>query len=458
MLAHEFGHLAGAHGRFGAWVYRLRASWSQLLERLAAQRRFGTAVFRRFAAWYAPVFDAYSFVQARMQEVEADRMSAEIGGARSAGDALVRMVVAGQLSDEFWQSVQARVRREPDPPDELYSRLGAAVAGAPDPECAGNALERALAARTSSADTHPCLRDRLAALAVEPRLPGALDESAARALLGAALPRIAQQLSGRWRAAIEENWRKAHASARAERERLAELDAEWQRQPLAPERALERAALLGREGRRAEAEAALERLATEAPDFEPAQRALGESWLARGDERGLALLERALALGPDPAVALVICWTALHFLRQRGRSSEAEPWAARARQQEEASRAARAERGSFDARVHPITAHGLDARAVAALVGRIQPLNALRDAWLAQRVLRTPGPPMYVLGVRMRGPLPGLRSRAAVRLRHAVATEMQLDARAFCMALDLLDRRTRRRFMKTSGPPVYRHS
>src|SRR5439155_1953007 len=41
VLAHEFGHLAGAHGRFRAWIYRLRTSWAQLLENLRKQKHRG---------------------------------------------------------------------------------------------------------------------------------------------------------------------------------------------------------------------------------------------------------------------------------------------------------------------------------------------------------------------------------------------------------------------------------
>ena len=29
VLAHEYGHLSGAHGHFSAWIYRLRVTWSR---------------------------------------------------------------------------------------------------------------------------------------------------------------------------------------------------------------------------------------------------------------------------------------------------------------------------------------------------------------------------------------------------------------------------------------------
>ena len=35
VLAHEYGHLRGGHGRFAAWIYRTRLSWAQLNDSLA---------------------------------------------------------------------------------------------------------------------------------------------------------------------------------------------------------------------------------------------------------------------------------------------------------------------------------------------------------------------------------------------------------------------------------------
>jgi Zn-dependent protease with chaperone function len=75
VLAHEFGHLAGAHSRFRAWIYRIRMSWTQLRENLKKQRHRGWKVFARFFEWYAPLFRAYTVVLARSHELDADRYS-----------------------------------------------------------------------------------------------------------------------------------------------------------------------------------------------------------------------------------------------------------------------------------------------------------------------------------------------------------------------------------------------
>ncbi len=39
VLVHEFGHLSGNHGRFSSWIYRIRQTWTQFLERMQQHRR-----------------------------------------------------------------------------------------------------------------------------------------------------------------------------------------------------------------------------------------------------------------------------------------------------------------------------------------------------------------------------------------------------------------------------------
>jgi Zn-dependent protease with chaperone function len=78
VIAHEYGHLSGAHGKFAAWIYRQRAIWGQLIHRLQRQRHWTTGWFGAFFEWYAPYFHAYSFVLARANEYQPDRASADV--------------------------------------------------------------------------------------------------------------------------------------------------------------------------------------------------------------------------------------------------------------------------------------------------------------------------------------------------------------------------------------------
>ena len=86
VLAHELGHLSRHHARFGNWIYRIRQTWDRLLAILANEGSLATKPFAKFLGWYAPYFNAYSFVLARANEYEADAASMRIAGARIGGE------------------------------------------------------------------------------------------------------------------------------------------------------------------------------------------------------------------------------------------------------------------------------------------------------------------------------------------------------------------------------------
>src|SRR5690606_28024479 len=81
VIGHEFGHLRGAHGKLGAWVYRTRLRWWKLAEARARSRvdasvaDAGLALFFRH---FFPRFNARAFVLSRQQEYEADRTAHKV--------------------------------------------------------------------------------------------------------------------------------------------------------------------------------------------------------------------------------------------------------------------------------------------------------------------------------------------------------------------------------------------
>ena len=78
VLAHEFGHLAGGHGRTSNWIYRSRLAWMRLLPALENANSLGSFAIKPFLTWYIPFFNAYSFPLARANEYEADAASARL--------------------------------------------------------------------------------------------------------------------------------------------------------------------------------------------------------------------------------------------------------------------------------------------------------------------------------------------------------------------------------------------
>ncbi len=117
IIAHEYGHLAGKYGWFRSWVYRLRMTWWRIALALQQRARWSRWFFMPFDALYVPYFNAYSFVLARADEYEADRMSSEIAGTEAAATALVRVdTVAHYISSRFWPSLYKTANTHAEPP------------------------------------------------------------------------------------------------------------------------------------------------------------------------------------------------------------------------------------------------------------------------------------------------------------------------------------------------------
>ncbi len=55
VIAHEFGHLSGRHGRFAGWIYRIRQSWIQLLTNIQQERHYASFIFDWFINLVRPL-------------------------------------------------------------------------------------------------------------------------------------------------------------------------------------------------------------------------------------------------------------------------------------------------------------------------------------------------------------------------------------------------------------------
>ena len=224
VLAHEFGHLSGDHGKFGAWVYRVRRTWMHL----KTSMEYGQGpplLFGKFVDWFIPYFNAYSFVLARSEEYEADAAAADVAGAHTTGRALAKVAVGGHyLGEEFYPDLQQRNLTEPQAPKQFVSELSEEVEQALDDEPEVH-LVRALDRETDLADTHPSLSDRLAALGVdEPDLDGLDERSAAEAYLGDALPDLTRELNAGWFEETQAGWQHLYRQTEAQRQLHQPLD------------------------------------------------------------------------------------------------------------------------------------------------------------------------------------------------------------------------------------------
>ena len=403
VLAHELGHLSGNHSRFAGWIYRLRRTYANVLEALEARESHGIWLFRRFFEWYSPYFAAYSFALARQDEYVADRASAEATSAAAAAGALVRIDLTGRwLGSQYWPEVYRGAERDPEPPRRAFTALGRRLP-LPADAVGDDALEAMLAEQTGTADTHPSLADRLQGLGVpaEDAIAAGAERperSAASALLGASEPSLLARFDERYRQDVEVAWRRAYDEARAARERYDELRASA---PTDAEARLELAFLTARfEGD--DAAVAVFESALEADPAHPvAAHWVGLARLRAGDERGLELLDRAIAADPDAVIPS--CEVAYGFLTDRGEHKRAEAYRQRAQQQAAEFQAAADERADVDPG-DPLAPHELPDDVVDRVRAVLARERRVKRGYLARKALRhlPEQDPLYLIAVRAR--------------------------------------------------------
>ena len=219
VVAHELGHSVGGHGRWAGFVYRVRVRWMQVADRLPNGLVAG--LMRRFFNWYGPWFNAYSFVLARAQEYEADRVSARLATPAVAGSALIRMELQAQRMGDYWGRVWTESRHAEIPGAMPYGAMPSIFKAGDGPDDAW--LAEALAHRTGLDDTHPCLADRLEALPASTGLPVTLERSAAETLLGDRTDQLVARFDSDWWENNGDWWRTRHSQAREEKEELERL-------------------------------------------------------------------------------------------------------------------------------------------------------------------------------------------------------------------------------------------
>jgi Zn-dependent protease with chaperone function len=397
VLAHEFGHLAQNHASFGNWIYRIRETWYRILEALEHRSGPLVALFTRFFDWYAPYFNAYSFVLARANEYEADRESARVTSREDAADALAAVYAKSEyIESRFWSEFYGRAESQPQPPAQPFSDYVGALRNVPV-EHAGRALAAALARETGLNDTHPSLKDRLAALHAAPTVPLCFQLSAAHTLLRDQRLQLMHEFNEVWRDAIAEPWKERHQFLKDTRDKLSRYEQAQRSRELDQDEHWDYAcaveALMG--GRAALP--VLDALLVRAPGHAPAYYARGRILLEEDQERAVADLEKAMQLDEtarEPCSQLLYS----HFFSRNelSRCDKYRDMLSQAARERQLAAAERRELRRKDA----LEAHGLSAVEIEPWLAALAAHKALKRAWLARRPVRyLKALPAYVLMV-----------------------------------------------------------
>lgn len=388
VVAHEYGHLAGSHGRFGAFIYRLRHTWGTIQVHLDEIRGWLGKLLSPMIRWYAPYFNAYTFVLARANEYQADGAAAELVGTSHAVHALKRINLVAPRHQDFMRRTFDRIDEIVAPPADLAQRWADCVAAPASDEDNRRWLADALDRQGDPFDTHPTLRLRLASLDSSADTqnqppPAMAGESAAQAWLGKLLETLRGEFAAQWASSVATPWKEQHFEAQRQRGRLQDLrnqagrDADEQLEMLRLTRRFEPDTDLRKD---------FAAFNAAHPDHPVGLYFEGVERLRQDDRDGLELLERAMML--DAECTKPACEQAHAFLASRKESAAADAYAARWRDRDalEAHRAD--EMLTFDPR-HVFISHGLDAQTVASIRALLEadPRKYIDAVFLARRVM-----------------------------------------------------------------------
>jgi Zn-dependent protease with chaperone function len=396
IVAHEYGHLSGAHARIGAWVYRVRQTWIRLMQAFDQSQHWGKGLVQRFLDWYAPYFNSYSFALARSNEYQADAIAAEVTSPRDTAAALVTTAIQCRHLDEaHWCPLFERAAHEPEPPVNAFSSLREKLREPIAPKTAEGYMDQAMALETTGEDTHPSLSDRLDALDEPAQLSDPIPRNAAEELLGSHLAPLIAHADAGWCSSVAQGWQERHEQVEEAAEKLQHIEEGFDPESADEEAHWERACLIEVVHGADQALPAY-RAVLDVDEFHAgANFAVGRIMLLGEDREGLALLDRAMRA--DIEAVLPGCELLYRFHVENGDQAAARKCLDRAREHQRRLEAASAER-QFLTPKDVYHEHGLDAAALEELRAQLAKLPFVKRAWLVRKTVKTfPERPFYVL-------------------------------------------------------------
>jgi Zn-dependent protease with chaperone function len=420
VLAHEFGHLSGQHGRFGTWIYRKRLTWARISSAFDAEASFGTGPIRKFMSWYVPRLTGYSFALARQQEYEADAVASKLTSPRDLASALVQCGTRDDLTKEaFWTPLLRRATAEAEPEPQTYSRLYHHLRTVPFSRAAVDSkIAEAMRVRTGYADTHPALQDRLAALGAAPEFLQS-PVSAADAWLGAGLPSVLKRFDGEWLERNGTGWRNRFEYAQQATQHLREL-VQKPAEELTQIEAWQVAALTEEFMPDVDPLPVYRAYRAKYPDDRDANFVIGRLMLFRNnDEAGVEQMQLA---AEAPMLRERACGMVAAFYNQNGQPDVSEQWLRAAEQAYDETQAANAERGSVSGS-DTFKATQIGDEANAAILAAIKNSSVggkIKTIWLAEKELQWyPDQGVYVVLVK-----PAFLSRKKNEIGQTLAKEV----------------------------------
>ena len=398
VLAHEFGHLSRNHSRFSGWIYRVRTSWLRIMEAFDQSDSVGALLMRRFFDWYSPRFEAYSFALARSNEYDADGVAAALTSPEIASRALMNVhATAPYLDEHYWSRFYESADDTPEPQHAPFEGLVEFLKGVPlEKEEFAQRINNEMAVETHYLDTHPSLKDRVAAIGASPQTPSRADINAAEAWLQTGNRNILKALDRDWLDDNREDWAERYHYVQDARRKLQQYS-RVEHTELRDDELCEYAWLADEFVSGSAAVPLFQAYQQRCPKDPDSAHYLARALLAQQDDAGLAHLRTA---GNSPALIEEVAHIGYDYLMRQGKEGEAEAWWQESVRQNEVHTRASIEREKvdiYDQFLAPGPADPLRQQFIDSLK-----VNDLVDqAWLARKVVHYhPEYPVYVIAVR----------------------------------------------------------
>ena len=178
ILAHEFGHFCRGDTKLGRWIYKIRMAIIRTLHGLRKNSLLQLPFFL-----YSKIFFLITYSVSRHQEFVADRIAASLAGKKSLIQGLRNTHGADFLFHSYWASyVQPVLDIGLRPP--ITEGFANYLKYPPIAEVKDKIIEQHMDTdSTKRYDTHPSLRDRLAAIDALPSLSEEKDDMPSISLL-----------------------------------------------------------------------------------------------------------------------------------------------------------------------------------------------------------------------------------------------------------------------------------
>lgn len=160
VIAHEFGHFYGGDTKLGPWIYKTRNAIIRTLQGLQGH----SSILQKPFIWYGNAFMKITQAISRSQEFTADMLAAGIVGRQAMIEGLKAIHGTAPVFDAYWRNEYApAIDQGCRPPLADGFAQFLAVPGIDDTvkKIIREELEEG---ETDTYDSHPSLRDRVAAL------------------------------------------------------------------------------------------------------------------------------------------------------------------------------------------------------------------------------------------------------------------------------------------------------